>query len=129
MTVLAPQAVLAADAPAPIGPYSQAIRIGAFLFCSGQIAIDPATGKLVNDDVAAQTRQVMNNIAAVLAAAGATFDNVVKTTIYLTEMSDFATVNPVYGERFGKTPPARSTVAVAALPLGSRVEIEVVAAF
>jgi 2-iminobutanoate/2-iminopropanoate deaminase len=127
MNVLAPQAILTNDAPAPIGPYSQAIRVGSFLFCSGQIPIDPATGKLIEGDVAAQTRQIMKNIAAVLQAAGATFENVVKTTIYLVDMSDFATVNPIYGERFGKTPPARSTVAVAALPLGARVEIEVIA--
>jgi 2-iminobutanoate/2-iminopropanoate deaminase len=122
-----PHAILTAQAPAPIGPYSQAIRTGSFIFCSGQIPIDPATGKLIEGDVAAQTRQVMNNIAAVLQAAGVTFDNVVKTTIYLMDMADFATVNPIYGERFGATPPARSTVAVAALPLGARVEIEVIA--
>jgi 2-iminobutanoate/2-iminopropanoate deaminase len=128
MTALPPQCILALGAPAPIGPYSQAIRLGSLLFCSGQIGIDPATGKLVEGDVAAQTRQVMNNIAAVLEAAGATFRNVVKTTIYLTAMEDFTTVNPVYGARFGETPPARSTVAVAALPLGARVEIEVTAA-
>ena len=114
-------------APAPIGPYSQAVRAGAFLFCSGQIPIDPATGKLVEGDVAAQARRVMENIAALLAAAGAGFDQVVKTTIYLVDMADFAAVNAVYGERFGVVPPARSTVAVAALPLGSRVEIEVTA--
>lgn len=119
--------VLTPSAPAPIGPYSQAIRTGSLLFCSGQIPLDPATGKLIDGDVSAQTRQVMRNIAAVLEAAGASFDNVVKTTIYLTDMADFAAVNSVYGERFGKTPPARSTVAVAALPLGSRVEIEVTA--
>jgi 2-iminobutanoate/2-iminopropanoate deaminase len=124
---MSPQAVLTAQAPAPIGPYSQAIRADSWIFCSGQIAIDPDTGKRIEGDVAAQTHRVMQNIAAVLQAAGATFDNVVKTTIYLVDMADFATVNPIYGERFGATPPARSTVAVAALPLGARVEVEVTA--
>ena len=119
--------VFTPDAPAPIGPYSQAVRAGAFLFCSGQIPIDPQTGKLIEGDVAAQTRRVMDNIAALLAAAGTGFERVVKTTIYLVDMADFAAVNPVYGERFGTQPPARSTVAVAALPLGARIEIEVVA--
>jgi 2-iminobutanoate/2-iminopropanoate deaminase len=115
------------DAPAPIGPYSQAVRAGVFLFCSGQIPIDPETGKLIEGDMAAQTRRVMDNIAALLAAAGTSFERVVKTTIYLVDMADFAAVNPVYGERFGAQPPARSTVAVAALPLGARIEIEAVA--
>jgi 2-iminobutanoate/2-iminopropanoate deaminase len=119
--------VFTPDAPAPIGPYSQAVRAGAFLFCSGQIPIDPQTGKLIEGDVAAQTRRVMDNIAALLAAAGTGFERVVKTTIYLVDMADFAAVNPVYGERFGTQPPARSTVAVAALPLGARIEVEVVA--
>jgi 2-iminobutanoate/2-iminopropanoate deaminase len=119
--------ILTADAPAPIGPYSQAIRTGDFLFCSGQIPLDPATGRLVDGDVAAQTRRVMVNIAGVLEAAGARFEQVFKTTIYLVDMTDFAAVNAVYGEYFGSTAPARSTVAVAALPLGSRVEIEVAA--
>jgi 2-iminobutanoate/2-iminopropanoate deaminase len=119
--------VFTPDAPAPIGPYSQAVRAGAFLFCSGQIPIDPETGKLVEGDMAVQTRRVMDNIAALLAAAGTSFEHVVKTTIYLVDMADFAAVNPVYGERFGKQPPARSTVAVAALPLGARIEIEAVA--
>ena len=120
--------VLAYDAPAPIGPYNQAIRAGGFLFCSGQIPLDVATGELVSGDISAQTRQVMKNIAAVLAAANATFAHVVKTTIFLVDMNDFAIVNTIYGESFGVDAPARSTVAVAALPKGSRVEIEVVAA-
>jgi 2-iminobutanoate/2-iminopropanoate deaminase len=116
------------EAPAPIGPYSQAVTRDGFLFCSGQVGLDPATGKLAGDDVTTQTRQAMNNIAAVLAAAGATFADVVKTTIFLADMRDFATVNPIYGERFTNgTPPARSTVAVAGLPLGARIEIEVTA--
>lgn len=114
-------------APAPIGPYNQAIKAGGFLFCSGQVAIDPAAGKLIDGDAAAQARQAMKNLGAVLAAASASFDDVVKTTIFLVDMSDFAAVNAAYGEHFGGTPPARSTVAVAALPLGARVEIEAVA--
>jgi 2-iminobutanoate/2-iminopropanoate deaminase len=114
-------------APAPIGPYSQAILAAGFLFCSGQIPIDPATGDLVPGDVASQTRQVMRNISAVLEAASAGFDRVVKTTIFLIDMNDFAGVNAVYGEYFTESPPARSTVAVGALPKGARVEIEVVA--
>jgi 2-iminobutanoate/2-iminopropanoate deaminase len=115
-------------APAPIGPYNQAVRFDGMVYCSGQIAIDPAAGKLIDGDVAAQTRQVMRNIEAVLAAAGTTFANVVKTTIFLVDMADFAIVNPIYGEPFAKgIAPARSTVAVAALPLGARVEIEAIA--
>jgi 2-iminobutanoate/2-iminopropanoate deaminase len=120
--------VLTSDAPQPIGPYNQAIRSGAMLFCSGQIAIDPATGKLIDGDVAAQTRRVLDNLAAVLKAGGCGFADVVKTTIFLADMADFATVNPIYAERFGNgTAPARSTVAVAALPLGARVEVEAIA--
>jgi 2-iminobutanoate/2-iminopropanoate deaminase len=120
--------VLTADAPQPIGPYNQAVRSGTMLFCSGQIAIDPATGKLIDGDVAAQTQRVLENLGAVLTAGGCGFGNVVKTTIFLTDMTEFATVNKIYGERFGSAvAPARSTVAVAALPLGARVEIEAVA--
>lgn len=114
-------------APAAIGPYSQAIRSGDLLFCSGQIPLDPATGALVAGDVTAQTQRVMSNIEAVLHAAGATFAHVVKTTIFLIDMADFAAVNAVYGGAFASDPPARSTVAVAALPRDARVEIEVVA--
>ncbi len=119
--------ILTLAAPAPIGPYNQAIRAGDFVFCSGQIPLDPATGELVGDDVAAQTHQVMKNVAAVLEAASATFANVVKTTIFLIDMNDFAAVNAAYGSYFTDVAPARSTVAVAALPRGARVEIEVVA--
>ncbi len=119
--------ILTLAAPAPIGPYNQAIRAGDFVFCSGQIPLDPATGELVGDDVAAQTHQVMKNVAAVLEAASATFANVVKTTIFLVDMNDFAAVNAAYGGYFTDVAPARSTVAVAALPRGARVEIEVVA--
>jgi reactive intermediate/imine deaminase len=116
------------SAPAPIGPYNQAVQSDGLIFCSGQIAIDPATGKLAAGDVSAQTLQVMRNIQAVLAAAGATFADVVKTTIFLVDMGDFAVVNAVYGERFADgVVPARSTVAVAMLPLGARVEIEAIA--
>lgn len=116
-------------APAPIGPYSQAVARDGFLFCSGQVGLDPGTGALAGDNVATQTRRALDNLAAVLAAAGAGFADVVKSTIFLTDMADFATVNPLYGERFaGKLPPARSTIAVAALPLGAKVEIELIAA-
>jgi 2-iminobutanoate/2-iminopropanoate deaminase len=120
--------VFSASAPAPIGPYSQAVRIDGLVFCSGQIAIDPALGVLIEADVAGQTRQVMSNLEAVLEAAGATFADVVKTTIFLVDMADFGIVNPIYGERFaGGVAPARSTVAVSTLPLGARVEIEAIA--
>lgn len=125
--------ILTAAAPAPIGPYNQAIRAGDFIFCSGQIPLDVATGDLVPGDISAQTTQVLKNIAAVLAAANATFAHVVKTTIFLVDMNDFAAVNAVYSGAFGdggadgSVAPARSTVAVAALPKNARVEIEVVA--
>jgi len=122
------EAILSKSAPDPIGPYSQAIRTGKFIFCSGQVGLDPATGKFAGDDVATQARQAMKNLGAVLAAAGASFADVVKTTIFLVDMNDFVTVNEAYGEAFaGGTPPARSTVAVAALPRGARVEIELIA--
>lgn len=117
-----------AAAPAAIGPYSQAIQLGDMLYCSGQIAIDPKTGQVVTGDIKAQTEQVMKNIEAVLAAADMKFSNVVKTTIFLTSMGDFTTVNEIYGRHFPQNPPARSTVAVAALPKGVNVEIEVIAA-
>ena len=115
-------------APDAIGPYSQAIGAGAYLFTSGQIGLDPLTAQLVSDGVEAQTRQVMANLAAVLAAAGLSFADVVKTTIFLVDMNDFQAVNAVYSESFqnGSTP-ARSTVAAAALPRGARVEIDAIA--
>jgi 2-iminobutanoate/2-iminopropanoate deaminase len=119
--------VLTERAPAPIGPYSQAVRAGGFLFCSGMVALDPERGGLVGENAAAQTRQVMGNVAALLEAAGTSFEQIVKTTIFLVDMDDFAAVNAVYGQFFGAKPPARSTVAVAALPRGARVEIEVIA--
>lgn len=120
--------IFTASAPAPIGPYNQAVAIDGLIFCSGQIAIDPVTATLIDGDAARQAEQVMKNIGEVLAAAGASFSDVVKTTIFLVDMADFATVNPIYGAAFaGGVVPARSTVAVAGLPLGARVEIEVIA--
>jgi len=120
-------AIVSHDAPAPIGPYSQAIRIGADLFCSGQVALDPATGQLVEGDVSVQATRVLDNIGAVLGAAGYDFDDVVKTTIFLIDMNDFTAVNTVYEQYFNASKPARSTVAVAGLPRGARLEIEVLA--
>jgi len=123
--------VRTAHAPGAIGPYSQAVVVPVggqrMVFCSGQIALDPATGQVIEGDVADQTRQVLENLSAVLAAAGASFAQVVKTTIFLADMADFATVNAIYGERFPSEPPARSTVAVAGLPRNVRVEIDVIA--
>lgn len=121
-------AVHTSSAPAAIGPYSQAIRAGGFLFCSGQIAIDPATGELVHGDIRAQTERVMANLDAVLVAGGSGWDRVVKVTIFLADMNDFAAVNEVYGRYFeGLTPPARATVAVRTLPRDVDVEIDCVA--
>lgn len=120
-------AISTPQAPAAIGPYSQAIRAGDLLFCSGQIPLDPATGQLVEGSLEVQTRRVMENIKAVLAAAGTSLDRVVKTVIFLSTMDDFAEVNRVYGEYLSDPPPARSTVAAAGLPKGARLEIEVVA--
>ena len=114
------------NAPAAIGPYSQAVKCGNIMFCSGQIPLDPATGELVMSDIKLQTEQVMNNIAAMLSAAGAGFDDVIKTTIYLIDMADFAAVNDIYGNRFPNHKPARSTVAVKSLPRGALLEIEVI---
>lgn len=114
-------------APAPVGPYSQAVEAGGFLFCSGQIAIDPASGAVLTGPIEDQAKQVLENIGAVLAEAGLGFQNVVKTTIFLTKMDDFATVNEVYSRYFTEQPPARSTIAVSGLPKGVHVEIEVVA--
>jgi 2-iminobutanoate/2-iminopropanoate deaminase len=120
-------ALSTADAPAAIGPYSQAVRAGSFAFLSGQIPLDPATGQMVEGDVAAQTERVMKNLAAVLAAAGCGWADVVKTTIYLVDLGAFATVNGVYGRFFEPPFPARATVQVAALPRGALVEIDAVA--
>jgi 2-iminobutanoate/2-iminopropanoate deaminase len=115
------------DAPGAIGPYSQAVRSGRFVFCSGQIPLDPKSGQIVAGDIAAQTQRVLENIGAVLKAEALTFDHVVKTTIFLTSLGDFQTVNEIYGSYFKQDPPARSTVQVAALPKGANVEIEVTA--
>ena len=118
-----------ASAPTPIAgaPYSQAIVAGRMVFASGQVPVDPVTGALVEGGITEQTGQVLTNVAAVLEAAGATMSDVVKCTVFLTDMADFAAMNDVYAERFGAHAPARSTVGVAALPLGSRVEIEAIA--
>jgi 2-iminobutanoate/2-iminopropanoate deaminase len=115
------------QAPAAVGPYSQAIQAGELIFTAGQLGLDPATGAFAGKDVASQTRQAMENIAAILTAAGTTLDQIVKTTIFVADMGDFQTVNAVYAEFFASDPPARSTVEVSALPLGGRVEIEVIA--
>lgn len=115
------------DAPQAIGPYSQAIKAGGFLFSSGQIAIDPATGQVIEGDVAAQTERVMKNLAAILKAGGLSLQRVVKTTVYLKSMGDFATMNGIYGRHFGEHRPARSTVEVARLPKDVLVEIDVIA--
>lgn len=114
-------------APQAIGPYSQGVKAGGFVFFSGQIPLVPATGQMIAGDIVAQTEQVMQNIEAVLQASGLDFPAVVKTTIFLTDLADFAAVNEVYGRRFPIDPPARSTVEVKGLPRGAGVEIEVVA--
>ncbi len=116
-------------APRPIGPYSQGVISGGLLFCSGQIAIDPDTGELAGGDVAAQTERVLQNLLAVLREAKMGPANVVKTTVYLAEMADFARMNEVYDRYLGQKPPARTTLQVAALPRGARVEIDVIAAY
>ncbi|HEY8313246.1 MAG TPA: RidA family protein [Candidatus Baltobacteraceae bacterium] len=121
------EAIRSDKAPAPIGPYSQAILAGNDLYCSGQVALDPLTGALVDGDVAGQTKRALENLAAVLEAAGMHFRDVVKTTIFLIDMNDFAAVNDVYGAYFDEAKPARSTIAVAALPKGARVEIDAIA--
>ena len=123
------QAVSSPNAPKAIGPYSQAIRAGDLLFAAGQIPTDPATGTIVDGDVAAQTRRVFDNLAAVLAAADLSFANVVKTTVFLADMNDFAAVNEVYGKYFSEPYPARATVQVARLPKDVRVEIDLIATY
>ena len=116
------------DAPAAIGPYSQVIALGDLIFCSGQVALDPASGELTGDDVRAQTRRALENLSGVLRAAGSSLADVVKTTVFLVDMGYYAAMNEVYGEFFSSEPPARSAIAVAALPRGARVEIEAIAA-
>ena len=120
-------AISTPHAPGAIGPYSQAIRTDGYLFCSGQLGLDPATGEFVAGDVGAQAEQALRNLTAVLEVAGLSFADVVKTTIFLADMADFATVNGVYARFVTDPPPARSTVAVAALPKSGRVEIEAIA--
>jgi 2-iminobutanoate/2-iminopropanoate deaminase len=128
MRRMARETVSTEKAPKAIGPYSQAVKAGGMVFCSGQIPLDPATGEMVGaGDVGAQTERVMQNLAAVLAAAGTTFAAVVKTTIFLADLQDFATVNQIYGRYFPTAPPARATVQVAGLPKGALVEIEAIA--
>jgi 2-iminobutanoate/2-iminopropanoate deaminase len=119
--------VLSKNAPQPIGPYSQAIRSGALLFCSGQVALDAVTGQVVGTDIETQTKKVMENLGAVLQAGGASFDHVVKTTIFLKSMDDFPKVNEIYGKSFKDVPPARSTVEVSRLPKDVLVEVEAIA--
>lgn len=114
-------------APAAVGPYSQAVKTGPWIFCSGQIPLDPQTGALVDSDISTATEQVLANLGSVLAAAGAGFENVVKTTIFLTDMADFAAVNAIYARVFAAHKPARACVQVSALPRGARVEIEAIA--
>ena len=121
------QAVIAEKAPKALGPYSAAIRVGTFTYCSGQTPIVPETGELVEGCVGCQTRQALTNLSAVLEADGLTLDDVVKTTVFLTDMADFGKMNEVYAEHFSAPFPARSTVAVAGLPKDSRVEIEAIA--
>ena len=120
------QAITSDGAPAPVGPYSQAIAIDGFVFCSGQVWIDPASGQLV-EGIEAQTERVLRNLAAVLDSAGLTFADVVKTTILLADMNDFATVNGIYARFVGDPPPARATFAVVGLPRGAAIEIEAIA--
>lgn len=127
VTEMSKRAVSTEHAPAAIGPYSQAIRAGGFVFLSGQVALDPKTGNLVQGGIEPETRQVLANLTAVLTAAGTSWNDVVRTTIYLADLGDFALVNKLYGEVVGGVPPARATVQVAALPRGARVEIDAVA--
>jgi len=121
------EAIATDRAPQAIGPYSQAVRAGNQIYCSGQIPIDPATGAIIDGDIAVQTRQVLTNLSKVLEAAGASLDHVVKTTVYLADMNDFAAMNAVYGTFFSSPAPARSTVQAARLPRDARVEIDVIA--
>ena len=122
------EAIKTGQAPAAIGPYSQGIRSGGFLFCSGQIPLDPSTGRIVEGGIEAQTERVLRNLEAVLAAGGASLADVVKTTVYLADLGDFPAMNAVYARFFGDAPPARATVQVAKLPAGAMVEIDAVAA-
>ena len=122
------EAIRSENAPAPIGPYSQAIRTGDHLFVSGMVALDPKSGELLGSDAAAQANQALKNLGAVLEAAGLSYKDVVKTTVFLLDMNDFAAVNEVYAKYFDANKPARSTVAVVGLPKGARVEVDAIAA-
>jgi len=119
--------IATSDAPAAIGPYSQAIRSGNLIFCSGQIPLDPRSGQIVSDDIGEQTRRVLDNISCLLKSEGLSLADVAKTTIFLTDLGNFQIVNEIYGSYFNNQPPARSTVQISALPKGARVEIEVIA--
>lgn len=121
------QIIKPANSAPAVGPYNHAVRVGDLLFCAGQIPIDPATGNLVDGDIAAQTLQVFHNLGEILKAAGASFDHVVRSTVYLADMNDFATVNEIYGTYFASPAPARATVQAARLPRDARVEIDVIA--
>jgi len=123
------QAVSSPNAPKAIGPYSPAMRSGQLLFVSGQVALDPATGQMIAGDIATETRRVMDNLGALLKAAGLSFSDVVRTTVFLTDLGDFATVNEVYGTYFTPPAPARATVQVARLPRDARIEIDAIAAY
>jgi 2-iminobutanoate/2-iminopropanoate deaminase len=123
------RAVSSPDAPAAIGPYSPAVRAGQLLFVSGQVPIDAATGQLIEGDIAAQTRRVLDNVGALLKAGERSFADVVRTTVFLADMNDFAAVNAVYGQYFSEPYPARATVQVARLPKDARVEIDVIATY
>jgi 2-iminobutanoate/2-iminopropanoate deaminase len=123
------QSVSSPDAPAAIGPYSPAVRAGQLLFVSGQVPIDPATGQMIEGDIAAQTRRVLDNVGALLKAAERSFGDVVRTTVFLADMNDFGAVNTIYGQYFSPPYPARATVQVARLPKDARVEIDVIASY
>ncbi|MCC7416439.1 MAG: reactive intermediate/imine deaminase [Acidobacteria bacterium] len=123
------QVVASREAPAAIGPYSPALRAGGLLFVSGQIPLDPATGRLAGGDIAAQAHRALDNLGALLAAAGLTFADVVRTTIFLADLADFSAVNAVYGTYFAEPFPARATVEVSGLPMDARIEIDAIAAF
>lgn len=127
MTRPAPRSISTPRAPKAIGPYSQAVRAGGFLFCSGQIALEPESGEMVSGGVKAQTRRVLDNLKAVVEAAGAGLGDVVQVTVYLSDLADFADVNSVYEEYFGETKPARATIQAAALPKGALIEADCVA--
>jgi 2-iminobutanoate/2-iminopropanoate deaminase len=124
-----PKTIHAEGAPAAVGPYVHAVRVGDLLYTSGQVGLDPATGKLVSGGIEAETRRALENLQAILRAAGTGFDRVVKASVFLTDMDEFAAMNGVYASFFGDTRPARTTVAVTRLPVGARVEIDLVASF